>query len=511
MTTRTVRNLAGAAAASLAILGMGAASSEAIAQKRSIVAIGITSNLTTFNPYGDSAAHTYSIWCKVYGCLGLYNFEKADYVGMMATKWETPDPTTWIFHFRRDVKRHDGRDFHAEDVVHSYNRVLTDSESAQKSNITPIKTMEVVDQYTVKITTKEPTAPLLEYLFDRLAITSKDLFDKHGAKDADRRHALGYGPYKFKEMKLGESVVLEKNEAWPGIKKENPDVFVMRRMPEPEQRVTSLLNGEIQIARYIPPHLLPRVAANRNVRVEKSSSVEIMFVAMNPNFKPWDNVKLRQAVAHAIDRETLAKTVMQGEVEVLYGPLGPGQYSYDPGLEPKLRFDLEKAKRLVVEAGFPNGVDVEMSTPVGRYVNDKQAMEAVVPMLAAAGIRLKLQTPEYSTHWTNVQRGRIGFYYQGRGSVVDPSPAIAQYFETGVTPRIGWSNAKFDELMRKERQTFDPAERKRTLNAAFSILLQEVPAHFLWRPLVSDGVSNTIVYKPEPNDRIWALDIAVKQ
>ena len=169
-----------------------------------------------------------------------------------------------------------------------------------------------------------------------------------------------------------------------------------------------------------------------------------MMLLMNPSFKPWANKKLRKAVAHAIVRDKIIKTILQGMAKNLKGAIGPGQIGYDAARSQKfdLKYDPALAKKLVKEAGYPNGVDVEMSTPVGRYVNDKIISQAIVPMLAKVGIRAKLLTPEWSTQWANVRKGKRCFFYQGRGSVIDPGPALAQYFKTGVSPRIKYSNPK---------------------------------------------------------------------
>src|SRR5256886_15874783 len=180
-----------------------------------------------------------------------------------------------------------------------------------------------------------------------------------------------------------------------------------------------------------------------------------MFLAMMPKFKLWDNKLLRQAVAYAIDRDTIIRTLLRGEASRLDGPIGVGQYGYDPNLQPKYAYNPEKARELVKQAGFPNGVDVELSTPVGRYTLDKQITEAMVPMLNAMGIRTKLLTPEWATLWANVQVGKVPFYYMGRGGGVGPSAAPSQDFENGRSPRIGFSHPKLDEILSAGRQTLD--------------------------------------------------------
>ena len=499
---------------SAAVLGtLVLAGSPARAETR--VAVGVTETVSSFNPHGDSISLGYGIWCQVYGCLGIYDFTKGEYVGMLATSWEVDkkDPRIWTFHLKKGMKRqHDGRELTSTDVVHSLWRMGHDPQTRQTSNIRPVAKAEAVDKYTVRIITKQPTAPLLEYLFDRVMVTSKDLYDKYGAKVADRNYPWGWGPYMLENIEIGQRIVLRKWKEHPDAKPDNPDVLMFRVMREPEQRVTALANGEIQIAQFIPPHLASRVEQAPNTRIEPTSSVEIMFLAMNPKFKPWDDVNLRRAVCYAIDRDAIIKNILHGQAERLDGPIGPGQYSYDPAEAKKMHiaYDPAKAKALLAKSNY-KGQQVELETPVGRYVDDKQATEAMIPMLQAVGINAVLKTPEWPTLWANVQKGRTAFYYMGRGSVIDPSVAISQYFETGVTPRIGFSDAEVDRLLQKERATFDPAERKHVMNQAFQALVDKAPACFMWRHKLLYGVAKNVEHQPQPNGRIFGIDIAVKQ
>ena len=284
-------------------------------------------------------------------------------------------------------------------------------------------------------------------------------------------------------------------------------------MREPEQRVTALLNNEVQIAEFIPPQLAERVREAKNAKLVKSDSVEIMFLAMSPKSKPWDNVKLRHAVCYAIDRDSIIKNVLHGEATRLDGPIGPSQYGYDFDFAKKslyTPYDPAKAKQLVKELGY-KGETVYLDTPVGRYIDDKQVTQAMIPMLNAVGINARLRTPEWATLWADVQKGKIPFYYMGRGSVVDPSVALSQYFETGGSPRIGVSDPNIDKTLAAERATFDPTARKKALNAAFKAIEDAAPACFMWSYHMLHGISNTIEYQPEPTGRIFGTEITVKQ
>jgi peptide/nickel transport system substrate-binding protein len=476
------------------------------------ISIGVTETMDTFNPYADSVSLMYSVWCQVLGCLGTYDFDKGQHVGLVLESWEVKDPNNWLFHVRKGLKFHNGTPVTARDIVHSMWRTRNDPQSKQTQNISAVASEKALDDYTVQVTTKIPTAPLLDYLFDRIIITSKDIYDKYGPEVADRQYPFGAGPYKFRELIPGQRLVIGKDKSHPMWKQypQAPDEIVFRIMREPEQRVTALLNNEIQIAQFVPPHLRERVERSANHKIVKFHTAELMFLAMMPKVKPWDNKLVRQAVAYAIDRDTIIKTLLRGEASRLDGPIGEGQYGYDPNLQPKYTYNPEKAKELLKQAGYPNGVDVELQTPVGRYTLDKQVTEAMIPMLNAVGFRAKLVTPDWATLWANVQVGKVPFYYMGRGGVVDPSAALSQYFETGGSPRIGYSNPKVDELLKRERQTFDPAKRKKALAEAMSLITEDAPAHFLWRHQLLFGMAKNIDYRPLPSERIYGWNMKVK-
>ena len=478
------------------------------------VSVGVTETIETPNPYGDSVSLLYGIWSEVTGPFCTYNYAKGDFEGRLAERWKVENPTTWVFTLNKNYQFNDGSPVTADDVVHSMmNRIIGDPQSKQKASVAgPIIKAEAVDKFTVRFVTGTPAAPLLSFVCDRLIVTSKAAFEKYGKESADKEHMMGGGPYRLKELIPGQRLVLAKRSDHPEAKKHPhaPDEVIYRVMRETEQRVTALLNNEIQIGQFIPPHLRQRVEKSPNTRITSTDSIEIMFLAMQPK-PPFDKKEVRQAVCHAINRDQIIKTLLEGFASRLDGPLGPGQYGYDPNLKPKLSYDPEKAKKLLAQAGYPNGVDIELQTPVGRYTLDKQITEAMIPMLNAAGFRARLLTPEWPTLWSSVQKGGIPFYYMGRGSVQDPSAALHQYFHTGETPRIGFSNAKLDELLDKEQAEFDPKKRRQYLSQAMSIITEEAPACFMWRHKLLWGLHNKVDYKPLPDSRVYAIDMAVKR
>jgi peptide/nickel transport system substrate-binding protein len=471
--------------------------------------IGVTETLDTQVPYADSTALGNSIWCETLGCMVSPDpYAPRNWPGI-TERWTVEDPHTWLFHLRRNVRWQDGTPLTSADVVHSINRINTDKDSKQRNRVARIAAVEAVDDYTVKVITKDPTSWMPDQMIN-LIITSKAQYDQFGPEAINQQPPLGAGPYTFKELVPNQRLVTVKTPNWWGGPVDGPDEVVYRVMRENEVRVTALLNNEIQIAQFIPPHMTGRVTGNPNTKLVSTDSVEPMFLAMQPKAQPFDDKRVRQAVAYAIDRDAIIQGVFQGQARRLDGPVGASTFGYNPDLPVRYRYDPERAKQLLAEAGYPNGVDVELSTPVGRYIQDKQATEAIAAMLTAVGIRTRLVTPEWPTLWDNVQKGLVPFYYMGRGAVTDPGSPLAQYFETGGSPRIGYSNPVVDALFVRERAAFDVAERKQVLSDLFSLLTDEAPASFLWTNNVQWGMAKNVEYTPRPDTFIYAEDVRLR-
>lgn len=492
-----------ACAAALAVLPVTAAQSDGLLR------ISTTERLITVNPYGDSNSQMYSIWCQIYGCLGVYDWEQKKYVGMLAQSWDVVDPKTWRFHLRSDLKRQDGGPAPtASDVVHAYHRILADPESTQKSIIADVADVVAVDEHTVDFHTKAPDAILLSFIFDRLAVTSADLFKQFG-KDVDRKAPYGWGPYKLEEFLLDQRVVLARNDAYPGLDPHTPSRVIYQTIMEPEQRVTALLNGEVEIGRLIPPQLVGRLQDASNVDTRTSNSIEQMFVGLNNAFKPWDNVLVRRAASHAIDRDLIIKKLLNNQAARLDGPIGgepevcyrggvKGAYAYDPAL----------SKKLLAEAGYKDGgPEIEYLTPNNRFIADRQTSEVIAQMLERVGFKVKLQVLEYANLWAAVRPGKAPMYYFARGSVFDPTNSMAQYFETGGTPRVGYSNPKFDALIARARGEFDETRRCDILNEAAAIVVEDAPVIYLWTHALVSGVRKGITYRPNASGEIWLMNV----
>lgn len=472
------------------------------------LAVAITETISGYNPYGDAVVLIGSLWCKVYGCITRFDFEEGRFVPYLAESLEVVDDLTWVIHLRQDWVRHNGDPLLAEDVVHSIDRMRNDPNSVRQFVVDPIASAEALDDHTVRIVTNEPMATLDDNL-SLVAVTSRKIFDEHGAQAADREHAYGAGPYRLVEISIGQHMVLERVDDHTMVSADNPRQIMYRIIAEPEARATALSNGEVQIAQGIPPQLVNRVDSLPNARVEFANSVEMMFLAMNPSSHPWDVPEARQAVAHAINREAIVHALLGGQASLLNGAVGEGQFGFDPDYRTPYDYNPERSRALLEEAGLL-GVEVDFFTPVGRYVQDRQIAEAMVPMLEEAGFSVNLQTPEWASLWSNVQAGGVPFYYMGRGQMLDPSRALHQYFRTDGSPRLDFSDPEIDALLDEERMQFDPVVRQEKMRQAIAALTEAAPAHFLWLHQMGWGVAEGVDYTPRPADRVDGWDIRIR-
>jgi len=456
----------------------------------------------SMNPYAHSTTQIYPTWKHVIEPLVEWDWAKKDIVGVLAESWSTPEPNTWVFKLRQGVKFHDGGDFTADDVVHSFTRIVKDPDSKQGSSIAGIDDVQAVDPHTVRIHTKVPDAALPFRLAQRF-ITSKAVYDRLGATEADRL-AIGTGPYKVKEWLSGQRFVLEKSPAYQGPRQTAVDEVVFRTIPEAEAAITALLNGEVDQIVNVPPESVDRIGGRAHRETVRTAN--IMFLGMHAAVPQFHNKLVRQAITYAIDKEALTKGVLKGMAYPMDAPVGPDQYAYSPDLQPKYTYDPARAKQLLAQAGYPDGFEVEFLVPVGQYNKIKELAEAVASMLASVGIRARIQTQDQNTGFAAIQQGKAPLYIFGRGGVIDPDEYLDQYFHTGVTKRLEYSDPEVDAALEAERAAFDPSQRVTLLRRAMSRLMEEAPAVWLFQYQGIEGVSNRFDYTPNPSEDVYAWD-----
>ncbi|MCG7344006.1 ABC transporter substrate-binding protein [Sporosarcina sp. ACRSL] len=461
------------------------------------VTVAQTIGIDAMNPYAHSAIPVYGIWRHVMEPLVEFDFETTEYYGVLAESWTVENETDWIFTLRKDVKFHDGSEFTADDVVHTYNRIMTDPESLQTSFLALMQSVEKVDSHTVKLVTKQPSASILKELI-LLYISSGAHYEELGQEEADK-NPIGTGPYKYKEWKRSENFVVEKYpEYWGGTPEVNQVVF--RTMPEDVARVAALERGEVDII-PAPTQDLERLKNLQGITVEGLPSLRMMFYVMNPTIEPFDDVRVRQAINYAIDIDSLIEHVQESQVNKLNGPVADNVFGYNPEWE-AYPFDQDKARELLAEAGYKDGLDINIVTPTDRYLRDVDVTEAVASMLKEVGINVTVQTPEWAVFSSEYKEGAYGMYLIGRGPVFDADIVLRQYFRTGVTKRSMYSNPEFDKILDDADMNFDVDEREKLLQEAGTVLFEDAPAVFLYTNQDNYAYRSKLKWVPRSDEQI---------
>lgn len=418
--------------------------------------------------------------------------EKNNIHPALAEKWEVAaDGVTWTFHLKKGVKFHDGTELKAGDVKKTFERILDEKNGLNRRYLyTFIDKIEVVDDATVKIITKQPQSNILNLLaYNGGAIVSSSALDKWG-KDLGK-HPVGTGPFKYKEEAAGEYVTVERfNDYWGGTKNIQQIKFVT--VPEEATRVTMLKTGEADFISGIPPQDMKSIESMANVAVRKDPSNRVIHIGFNVGKQPFDNLKVRQALNYAIDRDLLVKSVCGGVGEPATSVLAPVTWGYfNTGA---YTYDLEKAKKLLAEAGYPDGFSGKLYTPQGRYFKDKETALAVAEMWKKIGVNLEVEVVDWAQYLkelkvANDKGNKMSAYLLGWESTTgEANYIINTVFATKNIAPTGWntmfySNPKVDELSVLAVKTLDDKQRLEYFKEFQQIAAQDAP----WAPLYVAG------------------------
>ena len=415
----------------------------------------------------------------------------------LAESWETPDSTTYIFHLRKGVKFHDGTDFDAEAVRFNLDRYQNDEKSARKGEISFIKTIEVMDTNTVKVTMKAPFAPFLANLVDRAGMMLSPTAVKAGGADFSRKPVGGgTGAFKFVEWVNNDHLTLERNPNYwlkdaSGNQLPYLERIVFRSITDTTVLLTNLRTGNIDSAYAIPPKDIASVKSDTEVVLQSAPGLSFDAFEFNTQAPPFDKKELRQAVAEALDREQIRNTIFFGTSQVGYGPIPPSSWAFDPAFKPYTG-SVEKAKQYLAAGGRPDGFEFEYKLAAGSPVG-LQLLQLVKDQLANAGITLNITQLDAPTIQSQVRAGNFqgaGYNWSGR---IDPDGNIYNQLHTGGgLADTRYSNAQVDDLLDKTRSASDQDQRKTSFQQAQKLFVDDAPmawyafqpAYLLTRPSV---------------------------
>ncbi|MGE5819761.1 MAG: ABC transporter substrate-binding protein [Deltaproteobacteria bacterium] len=467
----------------------------------------LSSSVTdTLNPYNHSGSLIYGMWQHIYEPLVEVVYNPVRYTGVLAESWEFQGKK-WVLHLRKGIRFHDGSAFTSKDVIFSINRMKTDRNSLQGENFKDVVEMQPQDDQTVVFVLKQPNAVFLDRLQNRFMI-SQAAADKYG--DEMDQHANGTGAYKFVSFQRGGNFVITRNDDYWGTKAEIKEV-IFRKVTEDAPRVAGLEAGQADIINNVPAHEVPRLERNPKTRIEKVEGLRMFFLALNPAFKPFDNKLVRQAVNYSVDADAIVKNIFEGNGFVLNGPLGPNVIGYDANHK-RYPYDPKKSRDLLAKAGYSGGVAVKLYFSSGRFAGDREVCQVVAAQMEKGGFKVEPVSQEWAIFWgpSGVNGGKLPFYYIGRGGLVDADTLYDQYFRTGTTKRVAYSNPEFDKLIEEEQGTGDHKKRISLLQQAGKILMEDVPFVPLYNLADLYGVARNVVWSARPDEKIFTWEMKIK-
>ena len=492
-------------------------------------------DVNSMDPYALRESFTQSFLLCIYEGLVRYN-ETLEFEPTLATRWEVTDDTTWRFHLRKGVKFHNGNDFNADDVIFSYKRG-TDENSPFRGNLHAVKDVVKIDDFTVDIQLNAPYPTLLNDLVSWY-IMDKEWAEETGAaasvdpgKGQDGHasaNANGTGPFILKSRQPDAKTVLVNNPNWWDTPKHNLTEVIFTPISSDATRVAALLSGELDMMRPVPLQDIERVDRAPGLRVMQQPAMRVVLLAMDiaskelqeSNVKgknPLSDIRVRRALYQAIDIEAIKSHVMLGRSRPTGVLLAVETKGYDAAVDKRLPYDPEAAKKLIVEAGYADGFEIGMDCPNDRYVNDERICQAIVPMWARIGVKVKLLAQTKGRHFQKMLKpGNSAIFMFGWASLpmMDAMSLLANVITTrtgklGAWNPGGYSNKRVDELITLIGQEYDQKKRQAFISEALTIHRDEIghlPLHqqtLAWG--VRDGVN--VIQTGDEYLRLWYVTI----
>jgi peptide/nickel transport system substrate-binding protein len=447
------------------VVCLGLASIAQAGPKDNSLVIANTSKLNTLDLYDTSSRDLIILYNEISDPLVDRDPETMKLVPGAAEFWKIIDNVTLEFKLRPGIKFHTGNSLTAEDFRYVImDRVLPqEMKSPQRTNITWVKEVQVIDELTFRIISNEPYAPGLQRLNSIFSVDSKLIKEKGLPYFAE--NPSGTGPYKFVKWEKGARLELVRNpDYWrPGI----PQIekLIIRIIPERSTQLAELLKGDIDFIRTVPPDQAPVIEVNPNTKVASTPILRIVFFTfdvMNRSGQggPILEKKVRQAIWHAIDREAILKNVLLGYGQLINTPLNPMHFGFDKTIENLYPYDPEKAKKLLTEAGYPNGFELDQWMYGYPELN-----LAVQGYLSKVGIKTKIHDyTENSGQLTDLRRaGRVsgmGNFSWGSYNVFDADAMLYAWFHSSDTNSYAHS-PEIDKILDEARTTTDATQREK--------------------------------------------------
>lgn len=484
--------------AAIALVAAGAAYADMASDT---LRVAFTKELESVDSYFNSAREGVVLQRAIWDGLLYSDPATGEYKGNLATEWEWIDDTTLELKLREGVKFHDGSDFTANDVVYTVNFVADEANGVvTQRNVNWMDHAEKVDDYTVRIITKEPFPAAIEYLSGPVSMYPSDYYEEVGPSGMGLE-PIGTGPYKAVSVEPGKHFVLERNEDYFDGPKGQPAIakIDVRTIPDVNTQMAEIFSGQLDLIWQVPSDQAERMAEMEQFTVSNESTMRVGYLAMDAAGRsdpenPFTKLEVRQAVNHAIDRETIVNELLKGKSTPIHTACFPSQFGCVQDVT-EYEYDPEKAKELLAEAGYPDGFSTEFYA-----YRDREYAEAISSYLNAVGIETDFKMLQYSALRDLNMKGEVPISFQtwGSFSINDASAMVSQFFKHGEL-----DDARDDEVL-AELDIADSSIDPETRIEHYGIALQRIADQAYWAPLFSYNTNyvftKEVSYTPTPDE-----------
>ncbi len=471
----------------------------------------INSDIVSLDPHGSNDSPSSNVRSQIFDTLVVFDSDMNLLPGL-ATSWEPVGDATWEFTLRQGVTFHDGTPFTADAVAASLNRVTDRDFGSQRLFLFQmISDVEVVDDFTVRVSTEFPFTPLLAHLaHDAAGIISPAALEAAGFDEVE---PIGTGPFMLRTWDPGNEVVIERNPNYWGDAPTSATV-TYRVIPEESTRLALVERGDAHIAEILQPASMGRVEASQGMNLRLFDTLSLNYIGFNTEQEPFNDPRVRRAVSQAINVQTMIDGIVEGAGVRAIGPISEAVVGFHPTLE-GLSYDPAAARALLAEAGLADGFSTTL------WTNDNPTRVAIAEIvqnnLAEVGIDVSIEVLEWGASLSQTAEGLHDMFILGWVTVTGDADygmyALLHSSNIGAAGnRAFFANDRVDELLDLGRRETDPDRRLALYHEVQEILVQEAPMlnlyHPKWMVAVGAGVEN---YDHHPDNTMLIRNVVVNR
>jgi peptide/nickel transport system substrate-binding protein len=481
------------------------------AKEKTSLVLAQSADITTLDPQNSLSTNGDRVFRNMFSRL-FSRDSNMEIQPELVESYENTDDVTWKFKLKEGIKFHNGDPLTAEDVKFSLDRVMTDQTLKEFPYFTQLKEVKVSDAQNLEIITDGPMPTLLPLLAKSGSdVLPKKYFEEVGLEEF-LKNPIGSGPYKLVEWKRDDRVILEAYDEYFGDAPKWKEVIV-RAIPESSTRVGELLTGGVDLATDIPPNEWERVNNENNVSLITGDTTRVMLlVVRTTDGAKTSDPKVREAIDLAINEKAIVDSVLKGTGVPVRSRVPEGVIGSNPDLYDSYVYDLEKAKKLLAEAGHKDGLEITFTAPKGRYPLDGEVAQLVASMLGEAGFKVNLKLLESSAFLDvyNSNSNEELIMIALADGLLDASYSLVHYTKDRAKGQTDYYNENVEKLFHDAGRNLNSEERIKQYQEIQAVVAEERPHIFLYQQNSNYGVSKGISFKPRLDEVMLFSEITVK-